>query len=234
MVAEAVGFVSSVDGGGNIGLTARDGPLFGATNGRYLAGSVQADEKEGIAQTGTALFGDMTDTAEITGLFGDDIETGEGPNLLGVSEALGVTKMSQITCGQQRTDAGDAGQNSGGTAGNELVSLIDEGLQLALDGQVEVKLGLELVGQQGSQFGRRQEGLVGPIEGNLSRFGATATDMLPEEGLNAILTERQKMMGIGAMLQKCPHPLPLQRFGQNQRHRRLSNSNLKLKLVRAR
>ena len=42
--------------------------------------------------------------------------------------------------------------------------------------------------------------------------------MSAEKGLNAVQTEGQEVMRIGAVLDDGPHSLPLQRSGADQRH----------------
>ncbi len=49
VVADAIGLVSGVQGGGHVTHAARPGALLDATDGRDIAGGVQADQEQGIA-----------------------------------------------------------------------------------------------------------------------------------------------------------------------------------------
>lgn len=69
-MAEAVGFVSGVEGRADLPLAAFQSALLGPTDGGDILASVQTDEIEGIAQAGVAFLGDVADPAEVAALFG--------------------------------------------------------------------------------------------------------------------------------------------------------------------
>jgi len=100
VVAETIGFVSGVEGGGDIAATASEGALFGLTDSGHVFGGMQTDQIEGVAQTGVALLGDVANPAEIARFLGDDIESGKGPDFGGGHKALRIAQMSQLESGQ--------------------------------------------------------------------------------------------------------------------------------------
>lgn len=105
VVQNAIGPVGGVESSTHIAHAPAPGALFGATDARDVAGGMQADQVQGIAQTGMPLARDMADAPEIAAFFGDQVEAGEAPYLGGADETLGMAEVGQVADGQQGTDA---------------------------------------------------------------------------------------------------------------------------------
>jgi hypothetical protein len=89
-----------MDDGGLLVEAAFAGGEVGFTDGRALAGGVEADLIERIAQGGAAALGDVVDLLGVARFGGDQVIAGQGPDLAGGGEVAGVADGGQVTGGQ--------------------------------------------------------------------------------------------------------------------------------------
>ncbi len=186
VIADAISFLSGVNGGADFTETASQGFLLGAGNGRDVLSSMEAHQVESIAESALALLGDLADAAKIATFIGHQIITGKGPDFLGVEKALGMTQVGQITAGQKMTKAGHRGQDRGGRVRDEALGPVLDAVKMGFQSQKPLKIELQLVGQEFGHVAGGQNGVLDDIEGQISGDRAAATNVSAQEILDPV------------------------------------------------
>src|SRR4029450_1912217 len=104
MMAQPIDLMSHVQDGPDPTLASGLSALVKLGQSWDLLEGMEADQVQGIAQGGLAFAGNLTDPPKIATFLADRVKASKSPNLLRLSEALGMTQMSQITGGLNRTD----------------------------------------------------------------------------------------------------------------------------------
>jgi len=195
---DAVDLVGGVDGGLDLGLAALNGVEEGGAEVGAVEGELVAEEVEGIAEEGVALFGHLAGDDDIAGDIGGGVHAGLGPNLVGEEDVVERADAGEVTGNEVGAGAWDGEQMAGGGVREQHGQVVEALLLLFGEEAVVCELALEDVGEGGGDVWRWQEGALDDGKDALGGFGAAAVAVFVEEVDDAALTKLEQVVGVGA------------------------------------
>jgi hypothetical protein len=197
--AEAIGFVGGVDDGGYMIQATFASVEIGVADGRAVAGGVIADLVESVAESRLASLGDLAQAFGIAGFVSDQVEASQGPDLTAFAEAVDGDDGGLIASRKEKPDAGHRIEKSGVGVRDMSFDLGDLGGEAATEQDIGLVVGLEALGIDGGQGWGRQGSLAEHGQDGIDGFGASATDLATEKGLQSIGAQGQDLVRIGSV-----------------------------------
>lgn len=195
--AETIGFVGGVDDGGHVIQATLASVEVGVADGRAVARGMIADLVEGVAESWLAPLGDLAQAFGVAGFVGDQVEASQGPDLTACAEAVSRDDGGLIASREEEPNAGHRVEKAGSGVRDMSFDLGLEGGETVTEQDVGLVVGLEALGVDGGQGWGRQGSLAEHGQDGVDGFGASATDLATEKGVQSIGAQGQGLMRIG-------------------------------------